>query len=101
MSQEIAKLVKSPLRVPPHDSEAEQAFLGSIMLKPYSLNDVGDSIKPDDFYSEKHRIIYKSMISLFEKNEPIDLVSVTSKLKESKNLDRVGGSCLLYTSDAA
>jgi len=92
MPQEIAKLVKSPLRVPPHDTEAEQAFLGSIMLKPYSLNDIGDTVKAEDFYSEKHRIIYKAMLSLFNKNEPIDLVSVTSVLKESKNLDRIGGS---------
>lgn len=92
MSQDTAKLVKSPLRIPPHDTEAEQAFLGSIMLKPYGLNEIGDSIKADDFYSEKHRLIYKAMMTLFERNEPIDLVSVTSLLKENKNLDRVGGS---------
>jgi len=91
MPQDIAKLVKSPLRIPPHDTEAEQALLGSIMLKPFSLNEIADTIKTEDFYSEKHRLIYKAMMALLERNEPIDLVSVSSLLKENKNLDRVGG----------
>lgn len=95
MSQDVGKLVKSPLRVPPHDTEAEQALLGSLMLKPYALNEIINTIKPEDFYSEKHRLIYRAMLSLFEKNEPIDLISVTSNLKESKNLERVGGSSYL------
>jgi replicative DNA helicase len=92
MAQEVAKLVKSPLRVPPHDTEAEQALLGSIMLKPYGLNEIAGTIKSEDFYSEKHRLIHKAMIELFDKSEPIDLISVTSILKESKQIERVGGS---------
>jgi len=92
MAQTTANLVKSPLRIPPHDTEAEQALLGSIMIKPLALNEISDLIKPDDFYSEKHRLIYRVMVALFEKSEPIDLVSVTSKLKEEKNTDRIGGS---------
>lgn len=86
---------KSPLKIPPQDVPAEQALLGAIMLKPESLNEVIDLIAPESFYGIKHRIIYKAMIALFEKNDPIDIVSLSSHLKADKKLDQAGGSSYL------
>ncbi|MAF59537.1 MAG: replicative DNA helicase [Candidatus Pacebacteria bacterium] len=80
------------LRVPPQSIDAEKALLGSIMLKPQALNDVIDIISSDSFYAEKHRIIFSSMIDLFDKGEPIDVLSLSTKLKEKKQVEQIGGS---------
>lgn len=82
-------------RTPPQSLEAEQALLGSIMLRPEGMVDATDIVTPDSFYAEKHRIIYQAMLQLYAKNEPIDLVSLSAKLKEKKKLDAVGGSAYL------
>lgn len=79
------------LRIPPHSLESEMAVLGSIMLRPEALNEIIDKIFVDSFYAEKHRIIYKAMLDLYNKNEPIDLLSVTTVLKEKNQLETVGG----------
>lgn len=83
------------LRVPPQNLDAEVALLGSIMLRPESLFDIIDIIGPDSFYSEKHRVIFDSMMELFHKRSPIDLLSVSSKLKEKGWLDQIGGNTYL------
>ncbi|MEK7477955.1 MAG: replicative DNA helicase [Patescibacteria group bacterium] len=101
MTEVISKMSKTSLRIPPHDLEAEQALLGSIMIRPYGLNEVADYVHANDFYAEKHRLIYQAMMTLFEKSEPIDLVSVTTVLRENKALDRVGGSSYLVELNGA
>lgn len=83
------------LRVPPQNIDSEKALLGSIMVKPESMVDALDHVSPDSFYAEKHRIIFRSMVDLFGKNEPIDLLSLSAKLKEKKQLDQIGGSSYL------
>jgi replicative DNA helicase len=85
----------STIRIPPQDIEAEKALLGSIMLTPTALYDIADMVKPDTFYVEKHRILFKTMLELFGKNEPIDLLSVSSHLKDGERLDAIGGSTYL------
>ncbi len=85
------------MRIPPHSLESEMAVLGSIMLRPDALNEIIDRIFPDSFYAEKHRIIYKAMLDLYNKNEPIDLLSVSTILKEKNQLEAVGGRS--YISD--
>lgn len=82
---------QSNMRIPPNSLDSEKAVLGSIMLRPDALNEIIDTIFADSFYAEKHRIIYKAMLDLFNKNEPIDLLSVTTKLKEKSQLETVGG----------
>ena len=88
----VAPFVKTGIRVPPQDLTAEQALLGSIMIKPSGLNDLLTVISSDDFYSERHRRIYRAMLKLFDKNQPIDLVALTSSLTENKQLDGIGGA---------
>lgn len=82
---------KTLSRIPPHSLESERAVLGSIMLRPDALNEIIDTVFADSFYSEKHRIIYKAMLDLYNKNEPIDLLSVSTVLKEKNQLEAVGG----------
>lgn len=85
----------SRFRIPPQNLDAEMALLGSIMLRPDSLYEITDTISADSFYSEKHRIIFESMLELFNKRSPIDLLSVSNKLKEKAWLDQVGGNTYL------
>lgn len=82
-------------RIPPQNLESEQALLGSVMLKPEGIIDVLDIVTPDSFYAEKHRLIFGAMVDLFSKSEPIDLLSLSSRLKERDLLEKVGGSSYL------
>ncbi len=83
------------LRIPPHDLEAEQAVLGALMLRPAAIHDIVDLLVPEMFYARKHSILYKTIMDLSNKNEPIDVLSVASKLKEKKSLDEIGGNAYL------
>ena len=71
------------------------AILGSVMLRPEVINDTVDFISPESFYSERHRIIFKAMLELFAKSSPIDLLSLSSWLRDQNNLERVGGASYL------
>src|ERR1700733_3945335 len=91
----ITQTVANRLRIPPQNLEAEMALLGSIMLRPEALFEVSETVSPDSFYSEKHRIIYDAMMELFTKRSPIHLLSVSSRLKEKGWLDQIGGNTYL------
>lgn len=93
MSEKVEKLKHA--RIPPHDLDAEQATLGSIMLNPQALNEIIDLVQWESLYSEKHRIIFKAMIDLFSKNEPIDLLSLSTSLKNRGQLEQIGGRTYL------
>lgn len=80
-----------PLRTPPHSTESEKALLGALMVRPEGIHECIDVISADAFYSEKHRIIYRAMLALFSKNEPIDIESVRAYLADQKQLEGVGG----------
>jgi replicative DNA helicase len=82
-------------RIPPQNLEGEVALLGAIMLTPEVIYDIMDIVRPQSFYSERHRIIFEGMLELFGKATPIDLVSLTSKLKDNNQLDRIGGAAYL------
>jgi replicative DNA helicase len=83
------------LRVPPQNIDSEKAFLGSIMLKPETVYDIMDIVSAESFYSDKHKTIFKVIMELFSKQEPIDLLSLSSRLKEKKQLDQIGGNTYL------
>ena len=84
-----------PAGIPPQNIEAEQAVLGSILLKADLLGAVLEILKPEDFYKNNHRLIYDAMIDLFEKNEPQDLLTVSNLLKNTNKLDQTGGPTYL------
>ena len=83
------------VRIPPQDLEAEKALLGSIMLRPDTISSVLDVVEKGSFYTEKNNWIYAAMIDLYSAGNPIDLLSVSSKLKEQDKLDKIGGSTYL------
>lgn len=85
----------SQLRLPPQAIEAEKALLGAIMLKSECMYDISDSLSHTSFYVEKHRHIYKAMVELFSKSEPIDVLSVSARLKATKAIERIGGASYL------
>jgi len=82
-------------RIPPQNIDAERALLGSIMTRPDVVYDVVDIIGGKSFYSERHKIIYETMLELFGKSQPIDLLSLASRLKEKELLERAGGNLYL------
>ncbi len=79
-------------KLPPQSIEAEQSVLGSILLDKKAIVKIADILKPDDFYRDVHKFIFETMLELFEKNEPIDLMSVSNRLEEKKQLEKLGGS---------
>ncbi len=82
-------------RLPPQNIEAEQSVLGSLMLDKEGIFKVADILKSDDFYRGSHSNIYQAILELYEKNEPIDLLSLTNRLKEKKQLKDIGGATYL------
>jgi len=84
-------------RVPPQNLEAEQAVLGSILLKADVFASVLEIIKPQDFYKESHKLIFETMISLFENSEPQDVLTVSNLLRDTNQLEKSGGPLYLAT----
>jgi len=82
-------------KVPPQNLEAEISLLGSLMIDKDAIIKVSDFLLPRDFYKQGHREIYEAMLGLFNKREPIDLLSVSVSLKEKGVFDKIGGSAYL------
>jgi replicative DNA helicase len=78
-------------KLPPQNVEAEQSILGAILIDNEALPKALEVIDPDDFYKQSHRKIFQAMIELFEKSEPIDLITLTDNMKRQDDLDAVGG----------
>jgi replicative DNA helicase len=83
---------KSDLKIPPQNLEAEQTVLGSILIDKNAIFRVADTLVAEDFYSPAHEKIYDAIITLYGKNQPIDVLSTTNFLKEKELLAGVGGS---------
>jgi replicative DNA helicase len=86
---------KTHLRIPPNNTEAERALLGSVMLRPEVMFEITDLAHPASFYSEKHRLIFETMLDLFSKRNPTDLLTVSARLKEKNLLEEIGGNSYL------
>lgn len=82
-------------RIPPHNLEAEQGVLGSMLLDRDAIARTVEILRPDDFYRDAHRVIFTAMIELFERGEPVDLITVTNRLAELGKLDDIGGATYL------
>ena len=85
----------STFKVPPQNLEAEQSILGSILLDNSAINSALEILSVNDFYNEAHRKIFKIIVELSEKNEPVDLITLSSALKDRNLLDSAGGSAYL------
>ena len=78
-------------RVPPQNIEAEQSVLSAMLIDPKAAVLVTEMLKPEDFYREAHKVIYRAMLTLQAKNEPIDMITLINELKSMNKLDDVGG----------
>jgi len=88
----MVKTRKNELRIPPQNIDSEKAVLGSIMLRKDAIQEVEDILIPDSFYVEKHKMIFQAMLDLASKNEPIDMLSLSTKLSEQKLIEAIGGN---------
>src|SRR3989344_2436635 len=93
----MPKAKHTNMRIPPQNIESEKALLGSILIRPLAIVDIVDMFNSEDFYIDKHRTIFDMMIDLYRKGEPIDTLSLSSRLKERNLLDGIGGT--LYLTD--
>jgi len=84
-------------KLPPQNLSAEQSVIGAMLLDKNAIVHVIDLLQPESFYRDAHKYIYEAILSIFERNEPADLVTVTEELRKSGKLDAVGGS--VYISD--
>ncbi len=91
-------MAQSTAKLPPQNIEAEQSLLGALLIDKDAIVRIAEALSPTHFYrTEQHGKIYESIIDLYEKREPIDLVTVTEKLKQKEALDLVGGPAYLAT----
>jgi replicative DNA helicase len=82
-------------RVPPQNQEAEAGLLGSILIDQEGMIKIADIVKAEDFYADRHSIIFTAMLDLYEARQPIDLLTLANKLDEAGELSRLGGSSYL------
>jgi replicative DNA helicase len=82
-------------RLPPQSIEAEQSVLGAILIDRDAVIEVAEFLRPEDFYRQANGRIYAAILDLFERREPIDIVTVAEALERSENLEAVGGRAYL------
>lgn len=82
-------------KIPPQSIEAEMSFLGSLLIDKEAMIKVADMVKHDDFYKDAHSKIYESIIELYGKNEPVDLLTLSNRLEEKGQLEMIGGRTYL------
>lgn len=79
------------VRIPPHSPEAEESVLGALLLDKDAIIGIAEFLKPDDFYDERHREVYECALDLYEDRVPIDVLTISERLKKSKVLKKIGG----------
>ena len=82
-------------RIPPQNIDTEKALLGSLMVRPEGMYEIFDVVSRDSFYVDKHRLLFDAMIELHTRHEPIDFLSLSSRLKELGRFESTGGGSYL------
>ena len=91
----MVKDTTSNLRVPPQNIDAERSVLGALMLDKDAIIKVANLMRVGDFYKDDHNLIYEAMLELYEKREPIDVLSLSNRLEEKGQLEKIEGSSYL------
>ncbi len=86
-------------KVPPQSVEAEEALLGALLVNPVSITRVIEMLSAESFYKPAHRVLYSAILDLFNKNEPVDIVTVSEYLRDADKLEKAGGRA--YINDIA
>jgi len=92
MTQAKEKTVTASIKVPPHNMEAEQAILGGILINNDAMNQIMDILSPECFYREANSCLFQGMVDLYNKNEPIDLITLSHHLTQKNLLAKSGGT---------
>ena len=92
MPQAKEKAASSYLKVPPHNIEAEQAILGGILMNNDAMNQVMDVLSPDDFYREAHMSLFEGMVNLYNRGEPVDIITLSQLIAKKDLLEKAGGT---------
>ncbi len=95
MDQKISKILFEGPRMPPQNVDAEISLLGSLLLENDAINSVVDTLREDDFYKQEHKVIYSAILSLFNLQKPVDVLSVANILKERGKFAEMGGHAYL------
>lgn len=95
MANKINQDFKMAERLPPQALEAEKSLLGGLMLEKSAIFKVADFLRIQDFYKKNHQEIYRAMLELFQKGEPIDVLTISTRLKEKNLLQTIGGTSYL------
>lgn len=82
-------------KIPPQNLDAEKSLLGAVLIDEETLADISEHVTAKDFYEKRHGIIYDAIMRLYEKHQPVDLLTLTDELKRKKELDTIGGSAYL------
>ena len=82
-------------KLPPHDIEAEEAVIGSLLIDPDAVLKVAVSLKAEDFFSETNRVIYHACLALYQRNEVINQITLAHELMRQDNLEQIGGAAFL------
>ena len=82
-------------KLPPQNLEAEETFLGCLLIDKDAIIKIADIVSENDFYKDSHRIIYTTINELYARHEPIDIVSLTNRLKDRGELEAIGGRTYL------
>nr|WP_282956995.1 replicative DNA helicase [Keratinibaculum paraultunense] len=78
-------------KIPPHSLEAEQSVLGAMLINQEAINTAIEQLAPEDFYKEANKEIFKAMIELYKRNEPVDIITLSEELKRKDILENIGG----------
>jgi replicative DNA helicase len=84
-------------RLPPQSIEAEQSVLGSLLIDRDAVIEVAEFLRPEDFYRQAHARVYAAILDLFERREPVDIVTVSEVLERTGDLESIGGRAYLGT----
>ena len=82
-------------RLPPHNLEAEQSVLGSLLIDRDAIIHVASFLKPADFYRAAHNLIYQAVLDLYNRREPPDLITLVDELRRNDRLEDAGGESYL------
>src|ERR671936_184454 len=85
-----------PARVPPHNLEAEESVLGSMMLSGEAIASVVDIVREEDYYRPVHQRIHGAILSVYARGEPVDAITTVEELRRRQLLDEVGGPLYVY-----
>jgi len=93
----LFKSLESEGKLPPQNLELEETLIGTLMLDKNAITRIADILLSEDFYRHENKLIYDTILELFEKGKPIDIMTVTNRLKEKEQLNEIGGASYLAT----